>query len=63
VANVIIGLVPEEQLRHNLGVVACNLASNQVPRLDAGSEVTSAYPYCHQGQFLARNPVPVCKGA
>ncbi len=59
VANVIIGARTEEQLRQNLGAVGWNLSRDQVARLDAASEVTPAYPYWHQRQFVARNPLPV----
>lgn len=59
VANVILGARTEEQLRQNLGAVGWNLSRDQVARLDAASEVTPAYPYWHQRQFVARNPLPV----
>jgi aryl-alcohol dehydrogenase-like predicted oxidoreductase len=59
VANVIIGARNEEQLRQNLGAVGWNLTREQVAKLDAASAVTPAYPYWHQRQFVARNPVPV----
>src|SRR6266436_5094466 len=63
VANVIIGARNEEQLRQNLGAVGWNLNHDQVARLDAASEVTPAYPYWHQRQFVARNPLPVAETA
>ena len=57
VANVIIGARNEEQLRQNLGSVGWNLAPEQVARLNAASEQTRTYPYWHQRQFVARNPL------
>jgi aryl-alcohol dehydrogenase-like predicted oxidoreductase len=63
VANVIIGARNEAQLRQNLGAVGWNLNRDQVARLDAASEVTPAYPYWHQRQFVARNPLPVAETA
>ena len=59
VANVIIGARNEEQLRQNLGAVGWNLSKEQVARLDAASDVVPPYPYWHQRQFKARNPLPV----
>jgi aryl-alcohol dehydrogenase-like predicted oxidoreductase len=58
VANVIIGARNEEQLRQNLGSVGWNLSAEQVARLDAATDLTPAYPYWHQRQFV-RNPKPV----
>ena len=63
VANVIIGARNEEQLRQNLGAVGWKLAPEQITRLDAASEVTPVYPYWHQRQFAARNPLPVPEAA
>jgi aryl-alcohol dehydrogenase-like predicted oxidoreductase len=63
VVNVIIGARTEEQLRQNLGAVGWNLSRDQVARLDAASEVTPAYPYWHQRQFVARNPLPAPEAA
>ena len=63
VANVIIGARNEEQLRQNLGAVGWNLTPEQIARLDAASEVTPVYPYWHQRQFAARNPLPVPEAA
>jgi aryl-alcohol dehydrogenase-like predicted oxidoreductase len=57
VANVIIGARNEEQLRQNLGAVGWNLTPEQVARLDAASERVPSYPYWHQRQFVARNPL------
>ena len=57
VANVIIGARNEEQLRQNLGSVGWNLTPEQVARLNAASEQTRIYPYWHQRQFVARNPL------
>jgi aryl-alcohol dehydrogenase-like predicted oxidoreductase len=59
VANVIIGVRNEEQLRQNLGAVGWNLTPVQVAKLDAASGTTRAYPYWHQAQFADRNPLPV----
>ena len=58
IANIVIGARSEEQLRQNLGAVGWNLTREQVARLDAASDVTSPYPYWHQRQFTARNPLP-----
>lgn len=58
VANIVIGARNEEQLRQNLGAVGWNLTREQVARLNAASDVTPAYPYWHQRQFTARNPLP-----
>jgi aryl-alcohol dehydrogenase-like predicted oxidoreductase len=58
VANIIIGARNEEQLRQDLGAVGWNLTREQVARLDAASDATPAYPYWHQRQFVARNPLP-----
>jgi aryl-alcohol dehydrogenase-like predicted oxidoreductase len=63
VANVIIGARNEEQLRQNLGSVGWKLTPEQITRLDAASEVTPVYPYWHQRQFAARNPLPVPEAA
>ena len=60
VASVIIGARNEEQLRQNLGAIGWNLTAAQVAKLDAASEVTTAYPYWHQrSSFPERNPRPV----
>lgn len=59
VASVIVGARNEEQLRQNLGAVGWNLTSEQVAKLDAASELPSAYPYWHQVQFADRNPPPI----
>jgi aryl-alcohol dehydrogenase-like predicted oxidoreductase len=59
IATVIFGARNEEQLRQNLGAVGWNLSTEQVAKLDAASELTPAYPYWHQRQFLERNPAPV----
>ena len=58
VANVIVGARNEEQLRQNLGSVGWNLTKEQIAKLDAASDVTPIYPYCHQRQFTERNPLP-----
>jgi aryl-alcohol dehydrogenase-like predicted oxidoreductase len=59
VATVIMGARNEEQLRENLGAEGWNLTVDQVSRLDAASKVARPYPYWHQAQFAARNPLPV----
>jgi aryl-alcohol dehydrogenase-like predicted oxidoreductase len=58
VANVIIGARNEDQLRQNLGAVGWNLTPPQIAKLDAAGNITPAYPYWHQRQFV-RNPKPV----
>jgi len=45
VASVIVGARNEEQLRQNLGAFDWNLTREQVAKLDAASELPSAYPY------------------
>ena len=57
VANVVIGARNEKQLRQNLGAVGWNLSSDQVQRLNSGSDRTPIYPYWHQRQFAERNPL------
>ncbi len=59
VANVIVGARNEGQLRQNLGAVGWTLTPDQISRLDKASAQTPAYPYWHQRQFAARNPLPV----
>ena len=59
VATVIVGARNEEQLRENLGAAGWNLSAEQIAKLDAASQVTRAYPYWHQAQFVERNPLPV----
>jgi aryl-alcohol dehydrogenase-like predicted oxidoreductase len=56
VSTVIIGARNEEQLKQNLGAVGWNLTAEQMQRLNSASEVTPAYPYWHQRQFVERNP-------
>jgi aryl-alcohol dehydrogenase-like predicted oxidoreductase len=58
VVNIIIGARNEEQLRQNLGGAGWSLAIDQVKKLDAASEVPPIYPYWHQRQNLALNPIP-----
>ena len=62
VTTVIMGARNEDQLRQNLGAAGWNLTAEQVARLDAASKATRAYPYWHQAQFAARNPLPVPEG-
>jgi len=57
VANIIIGARNEEQLRQNLGAVGWNLSKEQVERLNRASARVPIYPYWHQRQFVARNPL------
>jgi aryl-alcohol dehydrogenase-like predicted oxidoreductase len=59
VANVILGARDEEQLKQNLGALGWKLSEAQVAKLDAASDVTLAYPYWHQRQFIDRNPAPI----
>jgi len=59
VSSVIVGARNESQLRQNLGAVNWDLTPEQVAALDAASEVTLAYPYWHQRQFIERIPLPV----
>jgi len=42
-----------------LGAVGWKLTREQVAKLDAASELPSAYPYWHQVQFADRNPPPI----
>jgi aryl-alcohol dehydrogenase-like predicted oxidoreductase len=59
VANVILGARDEEQLKQNLGALGWSLTPAQIAKLDAASDVTLAYPYWHQRQFIDRNPAPI----
>ena len=59
VANVIIGARNEEQLRQNLEAVDWALTKEQVAKLDKASEQRPVYPYWHQRQNPALNPLPV----
>jgi diketogulonate reductase-like aldo/keto reductase len=59
VSNVILGARNEEQLHQNLGALGWNLSAAQVAKLDKASDVTLAYPYWHQRQFVDRNPAPI----
>lgn len=58
VANIIIGARNEAQLKENLGAVGWQLSSEQLQQLDAASEVPPIYPYWHQRQNTALNPLP-----
>jgi aryl-alcohol dehydrogenase-like predicted oxidoreductase len=51
VANVIIGARNEDQLVENIGAVGWELTAAQIARLDAASDVSSAYPVWHQRDF------------
>jgi len=59
VATVIMGARNEAQLTQNLGAAGWNLTAEQVAKLDAASKVARPYPYWHQAQFVARNPLAV----
>ncbi|MDR3738496.1 MAG: aldo/keto reductase [Terracidiphilus sp.] len=59
VSSVILGARNEEQLKQNLGAVGWKLTAEQVAQLDEASAVQAAYPYWHQRNFSARNPLPV----
>ncbi|MGC1385443.1 MAG: aldo/keto reductase, partial [Candidatus Acidiferrales bacterium] len=59
VSNVILGARDEEQLKQNLGALGWNLSAAEVAKLDAASDVTLAYPYWHQRQFIDRQPAPI----
>lgn len=58
VCNVVIGARNEQQLIENLGAVGWNLTTEQVKRLDQVSEKAPIYPYWHQRNFEALNPIP-----
>ncbi|ASZ14369.1 aldo/keto reductase [Chitinophaga pendula] len=58
VSSIIIGARNEEQLQQNLAAVGWNLTTEQVKRLDDASEVSPIYPYWHQRERLALNPIP-----
>ncbi len=58
VSSVILGARNEQQLRDNLAAVEFKLTEEQVRTLDQASERTVSYPYWHQRQFLALNPLP-----
>lgn len=58
VSSVVIGARNEEQLKQNLGAVGWNLTVEQVKKLDAVSERPPVYPYWHQRNFPALNPIP-----
>ncbi len=58
VSSVMIGSRNEQQLRDNLQAATFTLTPEQVARLDEASQPLVAYPYWHQRQFQARNPLP-----
>jgi aryl-alcohol dehydrogenase-like predicted oxidoreductase len=58
VSSVIIGARNEQQLRDNLQAATFTLTPEQVARLDEVSQPMVAYPYWHQRNFQARNPLP-----
>ena len=55
VASIIVGARDEKQLIENLGSVGWNLATEQIARLDAASEIPAAYPVWHQRGFPMLN--------
>jgi aryl-alcohol dehydrogenase-like predicted oxidoreductase len=58
VVNIVIGARNGEQLKQNLAATGWNLTTDQVKKLDAASELPPIYPYWHQRQNLALNPLP-----
>jgi aryl-alcohol dehydrogenase-like predicted oxidoreductase len=58
VVNLVIGARNEQQLQENFGAVGWNLSVEQMRRLDEASEVEPVYPYWHQRQNTALNPLP-----
>jgi aryl-alcohol dehydrogenase-like predicted oxidoreductase len=58
VSNIVIGARNEEQLQQNLGAIGWNLTLEQVRKLDAASDKAPIYPYWHQRNNLALNPLP-----
>ena len=58
VDNIIIGARNEEQLKENLGSIGWKLSDDQMQRLTAASSTDPIYPYWHQRQNLALNPIP-----
>jgi aryl-alcohol dehydrogenase-like predicted oxidoreductase len=58
VSSVVIGARNEKQLQENLGAVGWKLTLDQIKRLDAVSERAPIYPYWHQRNFQALNPIP-----
>lgn len=58
VSSLIIGARNEEQLKENLAATDWNLTTEQIKRLDNASEAQPAYPYWHQRQKPALNPLP-----
>lgn len=58
VASLVIGARNEAQLKENIGAVGWNLTTEQVKRLDEASAVEPVYPYWHQRQNIALNPLP-----
>jgi len=62
VATVVIGARNEEQLRQNLGALACSLTPEHMARLDAVTARTAPYPYFpyqRQDGFARLNPSPI----
>ncbi|MEO6286088.1 MAG: aldo/keto reductase [Dyadobacter sp.] len=58
ISNIVIGARNEEQLQQNLGAIGWNLTLEQVQKLDAASDKAPIYPYWHQHNNLALNPLP-----
>jgi aryl-alcohol dehydrogenase-like predicted oxidoreductase len=59
VANIIIGARTAEQLQQNIAAAGWSLSPEQVARLDNASNQRPIYPYWHQRQNPALNPLPV----
>ncbi|WAC12835.1 aldo/keto reductase [Dyadobacter pollutisoli] len=58
VSNIVIGARNEEQLKQNLGAIGWDLTLEQIKKLDTASEKAPVYPYWHQRNNLALNPLP-----
>lgn len=58
VVNIVVGARNEVQLKENLEAVGWNLTTEQLKRLDDASFTEPIYPYWHQRQNTALNPVP-----
>ncbi|HUC80843.1 MAG TPA: aldo/keto reductase [Flavisolibacter sp.] len=59
ISSLIIGARNEEQLRQNIEAIGWSLSPAQMATLNRASEQRPVYPYWHQRQNLALNPVPV----
>jgi aryl-alcohol dehydrogenase-like predicted oxidoreductase len=58
VSSLVVGARNEAQLKENLAATDWQLTVEQIKRLDAASETESIYPYWHQRQKPALNPLP-----